>query len=232
MDLLSYYTQQSPITDPKAYAGLLAGLPRDLAGLCRVVQSLLFHYFADEKILHYSIPKERLPEVDTRDVATMLARIVELDNRPLVEPHPPDRRLVGCCREFATLLCAMARHQGIPARVRVGFSTYFIPQFHVDHEIMEYWDAGARRWRLVDPELSERHIKAYRVQFDPLDVPRDAFIVGGRAWQMCRADEASAERFGLAPDSDLKGWWFIRSRLLHDMAAQNKMDCCSGMPGA
>lgn len=61
------------------------------------------------------------------------------------------------------------------------------------------------------------------VVFDPLDVPRDAFIVGGRAWQMCRSGEASAGRFGLAPDSDLKAWWFIRSRLLHDVAAQNKM---------
>jgi hypothetical protein len=72
MDLLTYYTQQSPITDPKAYAALLAELPRNLVGLCRVVQGLLFHYFANEKILHYSIPNERLPEADTRDVAMML----------------------------------------------------------------------------------------------------------------------------------------------------------------
>jgi len=82
MDLLTYYAQQSPITDPAEYVGLFADLPRDIAGLCRV--------------------------------SKMLACLVELDDRLLTEARPPEKRLIGCCHDFASLFCAMARHQGIP----------------------------------------------------------------------------------------------------------------------
>jgi Transglutaminase-like superfamily len=224
VDPLTYYTQQSLITDPAAYVGLFADLPRDIAGLCRIVRGLLIHYFADEHVFTYSIPKDRLAEVDTRDVPKMLARIYELDDRPLREARPPENRLVGCCRDFATLFCAMARHQGIPSRVRIGFATYFLPDFHEDHAVAEYWDADEKRWRLVDPQLSDLHRQAYRLRLGALDVPRNQFIVAGQAWQRCRAGELAPEKFGLSSVPDLKGWWFIQNRLIHDLAAQNKQE--------
>jgi transglutaminase-like putative cysteine protease len=68
----------------------------------------------------------------------MLARLTALDPGPLTAPRPPERRLVGCCRDFTVLLCTLARHQGIPVRARVGFARYFSPGFHVDHEIVEW----------------------------------------------------------------------------------------------
>ena len=70
----------------------------------------------------------------------MLERLVELSDRPLSELRPVRHRIVGCCRDFATLFCAMARHRRIPTRVRVGFATYFrdTPRgFHTDHTIAE-----------------------------------------------------------------------------------------------
>jgi hypothetical protein len=225
MDSFIYYTQQSPFTDPGEYIGLFDDLPHDTAGLCQVVRGLIIHYFADASILNCTIPKARLSEVDTRYTTKMLARIVELDNRPLTAARPPEKRLVGCCRDFATLFCAMARHRDIATRTRVGFSNYFIPNFHVDHEIAEYWDAKEQRWRLVDPQInSDLHLNTYHITFDPLDVPHSQFMVGGQAWQMCRAGKADPNTFGLSPDSDLKGWWFIRTRLMHDLARQNKME--------
>jgi hypothetical protein len=93
VDPLTYYTQQSLITDPAAYVGLFADLRRDIAGLCRIVRGLLIHYFADEHEFTYSIPKDRLVEVDTRDVPKMLARMYEVDDRPLREARPPDNYL-------------------------------------------------------------------------------------------------------------------------------------------
>jgi len=223
-DPLAYYTSQSPITDPGEYAGLFADLPRDIASLCRVVRGLIIHYFADEKVFNYTIPKDRLAEVDTRYVTKMLARMMALDNRPLVEARPPEKRLVGCCRDFATLFCAMARHQGIPTRVRIGFAAYFLPDFNEDHEVAEVWDAEEKCWRLVDPEMSGLHTKAYNIRFDTLDVPRNQFIVAGQAWQMCRAGEAVPDKFGLSSAPDLRGWWFIQHRLIHDLAAQDKKE--------
>ncbi len=224
MNSSEYYSQQSPITDPGEYAHLFDELPHDVAVLCRVAQGLIIHYLDGERLFDYPIPEERLPEVDTCHVEKMLARILELDSRPLTQPRPPEKRLVGCCRDFATLFCSMARHQDIPARNRVGFGAYFRPDFNIDHEIGEYWDAREDRWRLVDPELSDIHIKAYDVSFDPCDVPREQFIVAGSAWQMCRAGQADPNTFGLDPETELKGWWFIRDRLIHDLLALNKIE--------
>jgi len=224
MDPLVYYTKQSPITDPGKYAKLFCNLPNDIEGLCRVVQGLIIHYLDGEKLFDYTIPDDRLPEVDICYLEVMLARILQLDDRPLTEPRPPEKRLVGCCRDFATMLCAMARHKNIPARTRVGFGAYFDPGFYVDHEIVEYWDVRNKCWRLVDPEMSELHIRVYKIPFDTRNVPRDQFIVGGLAWCLCRTGEADPDRFGHGSDSDIKGWWFIRHRLIHDLAALNKME--------
>ena len=223
MDVATYYKQQSPITDPGDYAEMYEDLPNEIAGLCKVVQGLIIHYRGAE-MFHYAIPDERLPEIDTRYVPTILARIRELDDRSLTQERPPEKRLVGCCRDFATLFCSMARYRGIPTRTRIGFAAYFNPGFNHDHEIVECWDAGEHRWRLVDPEMSELHVQENKIRFDVHDVPRDQFIVGGLAWQWCRADKADPDKFGLEPDSFVKGWWFISHKLVQDLAAQNKME--------
>lgn len=223
MDPLAYYTAQSPFTNPREYESLFADLPHDIAGLCRVVQGLVIHYRSGELFGH-TIPQERLPEINTRYVSKMLARIHALDDRPLTEPRPPETRLVGCCRDFATLLCAMARFRGIPTRTRIGFAAYFSPVFNHDHEIVEVWDTDERRWRLVDPEQSPLHVQMNQLTFDPLDVPRDQFLVAGLVWQRCRAGAADPDRFGVAPADEARGWWFVRHKLIQDLAAQNKME--------
>jgi hypothetical protein len=222
---LTFYATHGPITDPGDAGALLAGLPTDLRALTRVVQGLIYHYFADEPLFGWRPPGERLAEIDTRHVSAMLARLRALDARPLTEPRPPERRLLGCCRDFTVLLCAMARHAGIPVRARVGFAGYFTPGFHVDHEIVEWWDAGQRRWRLLDPELGERQRAHFRIGFDPFDVPRDQFLVGGRAWQLCRTGEADPHTFGLAPElPQPRGLAFVRGHVVQDLAALNKVE--------
>jgi hypothetical protein len=225
VDPLTFYATQGRITDPGDAVALLTGLPTDLRALTRVVQGLIYHYFADEPLFGWRPPGERLAEIDTRHVSAMLTRLRTLDVRPLTEPRPPERRLLGCCRDFTVLLCAMARHVGIPVRARVGFARYFSPGFHVDHEIVEWWDAAERRWRLVDPELGERQRAHFRIDFDPFDVPRDQFLVGGRAWQLCRTGEADPQTFGLAPDlPQPRGLTFVRGHVVQDLAALNKVE--------
>jgi hypothetical protein len=39
----------------------------------------------------------------------------------------------------------------------------------------------------------------FKIGFDPFDVPREAFLVGGRAWQRCRSGTADPDTFGLDP---------------------------------
>ncbi len=223
--MLDYYASQGPITEPGAEAGAFDGLPADLPALTRIVQGLVFHYMADEALFGWKPPKERLGEIDSRTLPAMLARLRALDARPLTEARPPERRILGCCRDFTVLLCAMARHHRIPVRARVGFARYFSPGFHVDHEVVEWWDARQGRWRLLDAELSERHVARFKIGFDPFDVPRDQFLVGGRAWQLCRTGAADPDTFGLVPALSFpRGFRFVRGHVVQDLAALNKME--------
>ena len=178
-----------PITDPGDLGYLFDNLPTDIGDLCRVVQGLVIHIFWADRY-GVQLSPERQAEVQLRFVRPQLARILALDPRPLTEARPPEQRLVGNCRDFSTLLTAMLRRQGVPARARCGFGAYFMPGHFEDHWVCEYWKAEQRRWVLVDAQLDALQQKVLRLPFDPLDVPRDQFIVGGKAWQMCRDGEA------------------------------------------
>jgi hypothetical protein len=218
---LDFYARQSFMTEPGVHAHLFAGLPDDLPGLCKVVQGLLIHqYWAGA--YGYSIPEERVAEYQIRDVGSKLDRIMELDGRPLSEPRTPERRLVGNCRDYALLLTAMLRHKGIPIRVRCGFGAYFAPGWYEDHLICEVWSATAGEWVLVDPELDDIHRQALRFTFDPCRVPRDQFLPGGQAWQICRRGEGHPESFGYG--DTIGSWPNIRGNLIRDIAFLNRVE--------
>ncbi len=139
IDPLAYYARQSAISSPGAQASLFANLPTDVPSLCRVVQGLLMHY-REGDLYRIEIVDGRKREVDIRFIEPLLARMRALDPCPLAVARPPESRAVGCCRDFALLLCAMLRHQGVPARVRFGFSRYFDPDFACDHVVC-HWAA-------------------------------------------------------------------------------------------
>lgn len=205
---------------PRAHAALMNGLPTTLPGLCRTVQGVLIHVFwADQ--YGVQLTAEQREEVQLRLVERQLERIVAIDPRPLTQARPPERRLVGNCRDFSVLLSSMLRHQGIPARARCGFGRYFIPDQYIDHWVCEYWNAAQQRWVLVDAQLDELQQEKLGIQFDTLDVPRDQFIVGGHAWQLCRSGAADPERFGIM---DMHGLWFVRGDFIRDVAALNQVE--------
>jgi hypothetical protein len=223
----TYYAEQSPVTDPGGQAERLSDLPRDLAGLQRVARGLVLHYRVGDLATH-GIPEERLSEIDSRYAETMLDRLGKLDAGPLTQERPPQTRLIGCCRDFTVLFLTMARQLGIPARGRVGFATYFVPGFNVDHEVAEVWDAGEGRWRLVDAQLDDDHTDANDgARVNPLDVPRDRFLVAGAAWLACRRGDADPEKFLVDPGLELeqlRGWPYLRHNVVHDLAALNKVE--------
>jgi hypothetical protein len=59
--------------------------------------------------------------------------------------------------------------------------------------------------------------------FDPLDVPRDRFIVAGDAWQHCRAGRADPAHFGIFR-GNLRGLWFIAGEMVRDLSALNAIE--------
>jgi hypothetical protein len=151
----------------------------------------------------------------------MLNRLLAYDSRPLSTARSPDARLVGVCRHFAVLLVAMLRAQGVPARARCGFGTYFKPGYFYDHWVCEYWNAAAARWILVDAQIDEVQRTELKFDFDTLDVPHDRFVIAGDAWAHCRAGKADPAKFGIF---DLYGLWFVAGNLVRDIAALNNME--------
>jgi len=216
--LLTFYAQPGPMTDPRGYEALLAGLPTDVAGLVDVAQHLLVHIFWAQRY-GLTLTKEQEQTVGVRSARQKLALLQQADPRPLREPRPLEGRQVGNCRDFSVLLATLLRWQGTPARARCGFGRYFLPNHFEDHWVCEYWDDG--EWALADAQMDALQREALGIRFDPLHTPRDQFIVAGQAWQMCRRGAADPEQFGIF---DMHGWWFIWGNVVRDLLALNKVE--------
>ena len=217
---LEFYVRPGPMTDPREHTDLFRGLPAEMPALVQTVQGLLLHIFWAERY-GVTLSEERKQEVNIRTVAQMLERFQELDDSPLTVARALEKRLVGNCRDFSTLLCAMLRHQGVPARARCGFGAYFEPNHFEDHWVCEHWRPDEGLWVMVDAQLDSFQCQALGIEFDPLDVPSDQFLTAGKAWLMCRAGQADPDQFGIF---DLKGMWFIRGNVVRDLLALNKIE--------
>jgi hypothetical protein len=219
-----YYKQHGPMTSMGAQAIELDALPKDVESLCKVIQGVLIHRDLAAVAYDVTFSDQRKSDAHIRPIRDVLARIGALDARSLSVPRAPSARMVGVCRHFSLMLCAILRNQGVPARTRCGFGTYFTPGKFEDHWVCEYWNAGQLRWILVDAQLDAVQRNLLRPDFDPLDVPRDRFIIAGDAWRMCRTGRKEADRFGLSFMPGLSGMWFIAGNLLRDLASLNRME--------
>jgi hypothetical protein len=121
------------------------------------------------------------------------------------------------------LHCSLLRATGTAARIRCGFGTYFRDDWCEDHWVTEYRLPDGS-WRLVDPQVLH---PSYRPDFDPLDVPRDRFVVAGQAWRACREGRADPLTFGFSPVDGLRGLWFVRANVRQDLAALNGVEVLS-----
>lgn len=231
-EALASYARHSVITDPRSYASLFDELPRDLPGLARVVQGLLIHPAGTQ--LYGESPEPGNPGWGVRSVADMVERLRAINSAPLTVARPPRQRLRANCRNFAVLLVAMLRSQGVPARKRVGFAGYLPGRRSYVHEVAEFWHSARARWMLVDPQMDEVNLEAnrayfaaighpHRMHFDTLDIrPGDPFYAAGEVWRQCRAGRADPDDFQV--DDAHKGMAEIRVQLLQDLDALNKAE--------
>jgi hypothetical protein len=221
--MLDFYARHSPITNPGRHSRLLRQLPPRVDGVARVVQGLIMHPAAAK--LYGERPEPDNPGWGYRTMAETLERILAINAAPLEVPRPARQRLRVNCRTFAVLFVSMLRHQGVPARRRVGFARYLPGRHSYTHEIAEYWSTAQARWVLVDPQNDAPTVAAQRAFFDSigqsaradydtLDVrPGVDFVFGGEAWRQCRAGAAD-------PDEFRCGRW----RGLHEVALTVQQD--------
>lgn len=194
---------------------LLDGLGADPVEVCWPVHQLVIQ---PDDAIRAGVPAVRLAEKNIRPVSELLAALVSLDPAPLRVPRPATRRVVGTCRHFAVMSCALLRARSVPARVRCGFATYFQPGQALDHWITEYWDGSTGRWVRVDTEI---------LGSDVLDVPEDLapgqFLSGGEAWAAFRQGAVDASTFGVYGTANF-GPDEIRGNAVKDLAALNKVE--------
>jgi hypothetical protein len=196
----------------------LAELPVDLDGVLAVVQGLLLHR---DWARAYGVEGDalRLGEQQLRSTAEVLQRAFEISDEAATVARAPIDRVVGICRHFTLLQTALLRAQGVPARVRCGFSRCFDRTRWLDHWITERWDGG--RWVRDDPSVDGLQAGVLRLDFDPHDQPAGWFLTGSEAWTTARAGELDAELCGIF---DMWGLGYIRGNVLTDFACLNKVE--------
>lgn len=245
-DVLKYYCESGEITKLDKYSDFIRWLPDDISAVHQVVQGLIVHdmwvgQYGSEYLKDHEYPQ------NTAYMEDLLDKALELDNSNLSIPRHPRDRVIACCREFATLMTAILRAKGIPARSRCGFAVYFgWTGKYEDHWICEYWDGS--QWIMNDPQidpfqhgtlmnwaLNGGHDISTKMDtiksFNPERLRPGEFITAGQAWKLCREGVADPKDFGIGcpirPEwniDSLYGLWFVRGQLLRDFAALNKVE--------
>ena len=185
------------------------------ADICFSVHSLVVQ---PDDARELGLAEERLATTNVRPAAALVRSLLALDPRPLTQPRPPRDRVVGTCRHFAVLSCALLRHQGVPARVRCGFATYFRPGLGLDHWITEYRDKSSARWIRIDTEILGGTVLAR-----PERLRDGEFLSGGEAWQLFRDGRIDATHFGV-PGTQNWGPSEIRGNAVRDLACLNDVE--------
>ncbi|MHA7984559.1 transglutaminase domain-containing protein [Rathayibacter sp. CAU 1779] len=219
------YARQTVFSDPGEQRDWLADAPRTVAGIRRVASTLVFHYRASGDPTALGFAQERLDEIDLRYADAILGRARELQPGSITAPRDDLARVLGCCRDFTLVFVALAREAGIPTRMRIGFGGYLMRGWWLDHVIAEVWDAAARRWMLVEPQMPDGFPdQETGTPLDLLDVPRDRFLVGADAWHAARTGAIDPERFVVDPSTPivfLRSWPYLAHNLVMDLAAVN-----------
>ncbi len=232
-EMLKYYIEHGLVTSPGPYKNLMENLPKEVIEICgKIHEFMLIDLLPNMGVT--SIPNDNLKDVNIRGIEYKLKEVIDRGNSELLNSRKHDKLLLGNCRDTSLMLCSILRNNGIPARVRSGFATFFIPGKYLDHWICEYWNDLEDRWIKVDTWMSQIHhrkemlpIELFKglldLNYDSYDVKSEYFITGGEAWLNCRENGHIPEDYGTY-EEHLKGLWFVRDNMIRDILCLNKLE--------
>ncbi|MBX3061291.1 MAG: GNAT family N-acetyltransferase [Anaerolineae bacterium] len=206
MNILDFYRQLGPNSDPGPYGWMLNDLPDSLPTLCELVKRQLIHPSQRKEFRGALPPGGQNEDARFTAVPQMLAALHKRNEAGLVMSRPSRQRLIVSCRYHALLLAAILKHRGVPARLRVGFAEYVSDRKgkYVDHWICEVWSDAEGRWLLIDPDTKM------------VDIPRPDFKMAGDVWLSARQGFTYPSLYGVGRRW---GWEPIRQNLIHDFEA-------------
>lgn len=224
--VLAFFRTQGVLSDPRSAVDRFSDLPRTPSEIARVVQGLLVPPYP-RLLAMYGLKEGDFDNsrFGVRRAEDLLRRIERRHPGPLTIPRPPKDRIGAICRNFTFLQVSMLRHQGIPARSRVGFSGYLDAEGATwwDHRVTEYWDGGQHRWVLYDCWIDEVRRNHDRITLDTTDLrPTGKFLLAPEAWRLTRQGGRDPNTFGDSPSD--RGMPPIRYALLQDLAYLNKVE--------
>ena len=199
---------------------LLDGVAHDPAAIRKLVATSLLHP-AWARSYGHRIPTDRADEQQLRHASEIADVLWRNNGAPLTSSRDLGDRAIGTCRNFTVFNVAVLRQLGFPSRARCGHASYFEKGKWVDHWIVERWSSDQNRWVRSDPQLDERQLAAIGANWSPDDLPEGAFLSGGECWAGIRDQTIDPAVCGIF---DMWGAWFVRSNVVRDLAALNKIE--------
>jgi hypothetical protein len=209
---LRLYKVHDIMTEITTMKHMVTNIPKDIKIIVSYVQNILLHQHWSEAY-GVRLSDERKKEPFLRSFEEKLILLSKLGYTHVSEQRANENKIIGICRDFSVVAAALCREAGIPARARCGFASYFEKGKYIDHWVLEYWNEDGKQWVMVDAQLDDLQQNALNLPFDPLDVGKEYFITGPRAWLMCREGLIDPEIFGIFK------WWgydYLRCNLILD----------------
>jgi len=209
------FTRHTAASYPGDHGRLYAGCGPEPRRVAATVQNLLLHPAIARK-RGIPIPDEAKDDPQARTVRRLLSRLLARDDRPLSRQRADSAHFFGTCRDYALLACSLFREHCVPARLRVGFATYFAENYLEDHWVCEYWREGA--WHSLDAQIGAELARQLGIDFDPIDVPSDCFLRSGAGWRRVTSGAIREHRIGVSSIGGIGGAWFAAASVCRDMA--------------
>jgi len=203
---LKHHLEFSLFTNPGLYKTKLKNdLPDDIKKIGDLVRVAFIHRTtlaagntgtnADKKYGDMTkIPWWQQPQDDYLITsAAMLAELYRKNPEGFNLKKKETDKLVLTCRFTAIMMASIIKSKGTACRVRSGFAPYFGDKKSWDHWINQYWDKKQKRWITIDVDASW-----HTLNFNPYDMPNNAFDFAADAWLKVRTNEINDHYFNNA----------------------------------
>ena len=208
-------------TDPQTCRARLRELPAEVAALPDLLENFVIHH-AIARSLAYGVPPAAERDRNLRLVSRLLAEVENRDSRPLTKQRSLANYLYCTCHDFALLAAGALREHGVPARLRVGFASYFRAGHWEDHWVCEHRDGA--KWAILDAQLGPRARTGLSISFDVADVPQAGWRSAASIWRAIRSGEVDPGACGVS-FAGISGAWFVAAAVLRDAAALAGIEC-------